>query len=422
MTESQLVKPVATEDDPHSREIVVASEGGPIVKDVELKPLAVRPQLIPAASDAPTDAPAVAASGWRWLFVITVFLPMAAASVYLFAIAAPRFTSSASFIVRSAVQHSQDPLAALTEESASTIARDETNAVNAYLTSRDIVAELAKSNDLRAILGRPGADFLFRYPTFWLPDNNEYLYKRFQWMADAEVDPITNISTIEVNAFSAEDARAIVVAMIGYAEALVNEMNERAYRDGLANADRSVAEARRELNSVEDALQAYRNASGSVDPNMVAQSKLKVIEGLSTQLAHIEAAVAQETKIAPTSPQLAGLRASADSYRKEIEERKLEIAGSAGSEAVKLEQYEKLLLERELAAKALAAAETERNQARQDTERQHLYVQLISRPNLSADFARYPRVSLDLLALLAVCLGVFQLLRLLGGITAEHRA
>jgi hypothetical protein len=47
---------------------------------------------------------------------------------------------------------------------------------------------------------------------------------------------------------------------------------------------------------------------------------------------------------------------------------------------------------------------------------------LISRPNLSADFARYPRVTVDLLVLLAVCLGVFQLLRLLGGITAEHRA
>ncbi len=147
-----------------------------------------------------------------------------------------------------------------------------------------------------------------------------------------------------------------------------------------------------------------------------------MIEGLSTELAHIDATIAQQTAIAPTSPALSGLRAQADSYRKEIEKRKLEIAGSAGSEAVKLELYEKLVLQRDLAAKALAAAEAERSLARQDAERQHLYVQLIGRPNLSADFARYPRVTLDLLALLAVCLGLFQLLRLLGGITAEHRA
>ena len=94
-------------------------------------------------------------------------------------------------------------------------------------------------------------------------------------MADAEVDPITSISTIEVNAFTAEDARAIASAMLGYAEALVNEMNERAYKDGLANADRSVTETQGQLDSAEEALRAFRNETGSVDPNLVAQSKLK---------------------------------------------------------------------------------------------------------------------------------------------------
>ena len=306
--------------------------------------------------------------------------------------------------------------------STSTIARDETNAVNAYLTSRDLVDELVKNNGLRAILDRPDADFLFRYPTFWLPNNNEYLYQRFQWMADAKVDEITSISTIEVNAFTAEDARAIASAMLGYAEALVNQMNERAYKDGLADADRSVTEAQRQFDAVEEALRAFRNETGSVDPNLVAQSKLQVIQGLSTELAEVEATIAQQTVIAPNSPSLSGLRAQAESYRKEIDKRRLEIAGSAGSEAAKLEGYEKLVLQRDLAAKALAVAQAEQTQARQDAERQHLYVQLISRPNLSTDYAKYPRRGLDLLVLLAICFGIFQLLRLLGGITAEHRA
>ncbi len=146
--------------------------------------------------------------------------------------------------------------------SASTIARDETHAVNAYLTSRDLVAALAKNNDLRTILSRPAGDFLFRYPTFWLPNNNEYLYQRFQWMAEANVDPITNISTIEVNAFSAEDARTIVVAMLGYAEALVNQMNERAYNDGLENADQFAAEARKQLDLVEDSAESLSKRVG----------------------------------------------------------------------------------------------------------------------------------------------------------------
>ena len=50
----------------------------------------------------PPVEPAPARIRWRWLFVFTVVLPMAAASVYLLAFAAPRYTSSASFIVRAA--------------------------------------------------------------------------------------------------------------------------------------------------------------------------------------------------------------------------------------------------------------------------------------------------------------------------------
>jgi capsular polysaccharide transport system permease protein len=422
VSQTDLTKSVAIREEP-ARDLAVTTEGGPVVAaEVELKPLAPRPQLLPAVADALTITPAVAAGGWRWLFVFTVVLPMAAAAAYLLAVATPRFNSTASFVVRATVQQSDNPLAALAADSSSSIARDETNAVNAYLTSRDVVDQLVKNNGLRAILDRSGADFLFRYPTFWLPNNNEYLYQRFQWMADAEVDPITSISTIDVNAFTAEDARAIASAMLGYAEALVNQMNERAYKDGVANAEQSVTEAQRQFDGVEQELRAYRNETGSVDPNLVAGSKLKVIEGLSTELAEVEATIAQQTSIAPNTPSLKGLRAQAESYRKEIDKRKLEIAGSVGSEAAKLEGYEKLVLQRELAGKALAVAEAERTQARQDAERQHLYVQLISRPNLSTDFAKYPRATLDLLVLLAICLGIFQVLRLLGGITAEHHA
>ncbi len=416
----ELVSSGAARTESREPAVVAVSEGGPVIAEVRLQPLTAHSPLLPGAAAKPQVASS-GRGGWIWLFVITVLAPMALASTYFFGVAAPRYASTASFIVRSSSPQS-DPLAALSQEGSGTIARDETSAVNAYLLSRDLVDQLARNNDLRAVLGRGGDDFLFRYPTFWLPNNNEYLFQRFQWMASAKVDPVTNISTIEVNAFSAQDAKAIAEAMLASAEALVNQMNQRAYQDDLANADRFVAEARKELDEVEAALKSHRNESGSVDPNLVAQSKLKVIEGLSTELAHVEAQVAQTAAVAPTSPTLAGLRAQADSYRKEIGKRKLEIAGSVGSEAAKLEKYEKLLLQRELAAKALGAAQAQRTQAVEDTQRQHLYVQLISRPNLSADFARYPRVLLDLAVLLVLCLGVFQLLRTLGGITAEHRA
>jgi capsular polysaccharide transport system permease protein len=403
-----------------SKAVAVATEVGPVVAEVELKPLAI-PGLRPLSPTEAIAEPAVGFWGRHRLFIGVVVLPMLIAAVYLIAIAAPRYSSSASFIVKSTAQQSQDPLATIAQQSADTMISDETYAVNAYLTSRDVVDLLAKNNELRAILTRPGADFVFRYPTFWLPDDNEFLYQRFQWMASAYVDPVTTISTIEVNAFAPEDAQTLTRAMIGYAEALVNEMNERAYHDSLAMANYFVAEAQKDVDKIEAELQKFRNLSGSIDPNLVSQSKLKVIEGLSTQLAQFEATIAQQASVAPTSPTLTGLRAQAQSYRAEIEKRKLEIAGTTGSEATKLQTYEQLTLQRDLAAKALQAAAAQRDQARQDAERQHLYIQMITQPNLSRDFAKYPRVTLDLLVLLAICLAMFQLLRKVGQVAAEHR-
>jgi capsular polysaccharide transport system permease protein len=424
LSETRLPATATTESAAgQSRAVAIAAEGGPVVVEVELRPLAVRGELPLSSADAAIAAPAVAFWGRYRLVIGVVVLPMLIASVYLLAIAAPRYSSSASFIVRSTTQtqRAQDPLTALVEQTGATIASDETYAVNAYLTSRDIVDLLAKNNNLRTILSHPGADFLFRYPTFWLPDDKEFLYRRFQWMGRADVDPVTGISTVEVNAFTPEDAQTLTGGMIGYAEALVNRMNDRAYQDSLAMANVFVAEAQKEVDEIEAQLQKFRNLSGSIDPKLVSESKLKVIGGLSTQLAQVEATIAQQAAVTPTSPALSGLRAQAQSYRGEIEKRKLEIAGSVGSEATKLETYEQLTLRRELAAKALAAAAAQRDQARQDAERQHLYIQMITQPNLSSDFARYPRVTLDLFALLAICLAVFQLLRKVGEVAAEHR-
>jgi capsular polysaccharide transport system permease protein len=405
--------------------IVATAQNEPLAIEVELQPLPIRPQL-PTSFDWKGSEPKVRA--WRRLFVATVAVPMVIGTVFLLFIIAPRYSSTASFVVRSTDE--EGPGAGLSNalssmasgaRSSSTIASDETYEVNAYLTSRDIVDLLARSDNLRAILSRPEGDFVFRFPTFWLPDNNEFLYRRFQWMATADVDPSTSISTIEVNAFTPEDAQSLARALLGYAEALVNRINERLYQGQLATAERFMANARNDVDSVEARLEAFRDASGSVDPMVVAQSKLKVIEALSQQLAQAEATIAQQLTLSPTSPQIAALRAQAKSYSEEIQKRELEIAGAAGSEAAKLQTYDQLTLQRDLAAKALADAVAQRDQARHDAERQHLYVQLISQPNLSLDWARYPQATWDLLALLTLSLLVFYVLLKLRDFTAEHQ-
>ena len=426
---AEVVEPPGGDVAPASepRPIVTTPQNEPLPIEVELQPLPIRPQL-PSSFDWEEAEPKAQFSGWRGLFTATVVLPMLIAAVFLLFILAPRYSSTAKFVVRSTEGTSQGAISSLTHNAgsvgqgagSSTIASDESYEVSAYLTSRDVVDLLAKSNNLRAILSRPEADFVFRFPTFWLPDNSEFLYQRFQWMATAKVDDSTSISTIEVNAFTPQDAQALARALLGYAEALVNRINERLYQGQLAAAERFVADAQKDVDVAEANLEAFRNASGSVDPTLVAQSKLKVIEALSQQLAQVEATIAQQLTLSPTAPQIAALRAQAKSYSDEIQKRELEIAGTGGSEAAKLEIYDQLALQRDLAARALTDAVAQRDQAREDAERQHLYIQLIAQPNLSLDWARYPRVTLDLLVVLGVCLMVFYLLLKLRDFALEH--
>jgi capsular polysaccharide transport system permease protein len=461
--------------------LAIATDAGPVVVEIELEALDVRPLLQPTAAKIAAVEPVPGFWKRYRLFIFTVIMPMTIGAVLLLVVATPRYASTASFIVRSigrpdpqtslmltsqllssstsqlnssstqggsstgqlgssSTQLSSSPMQLPTQLSTmmlpamsptlaqnpmstgSAIAPDETFAVNAYLTSRDLVDQLVKNNELREILSRPEGDFLFRYPTFWLPDDAEFLYQRFGWMASAEVDEYTLVSTIEVNAFRPEDALALANAMLEGAEARVNKMNQRSYDDGLVAANRLVAEAQKEVDEASSELQAYRNASGSIDPNAVAQSKLTVIQGLSAQLAQVRATLAQQTALSPRSPTLAPLRAQAQSLHEEIEKRKLEIAGSSRAEADKLERYEQLTTRAQLAATALATAAGQRDQARQDVQLQHFFIQVIDRPKLSRGYARYPRTVLDLLVLLALCLATFYTIRKMYGLTSAYHA
>ena len=401
--------------------VSVAAEMSAVPIEVDLAPLEI-PNEIGLTFDPSLQPYRRGFWARYWLFIVTVAAPMALVAYFLLVVAAPRYNSSASFIIRSSDnQSSQSALSSFAASSGSAAESQDTFAVDAYLQSRDVVSEMAEHNSLRSVLGRPQADFVFRFPTFWLPNDDEYLYRRFQWMVYVNLDPVTSITSIEVNAFTPEDAQAVARALVRSAEALVNRMNDRAYKDLLKSADAFVAELQKRVDGVEDDLKQFRNSSGSIDPSFVSQAKLTVIEGLATQLAQINATIIQQTNTAPTSPRLPALREQAKSYRIQIEKLELEIAGAAGSEATKLETYEQLILRRDLDAKALANAVAQRDLARQDALRQHLYLQLITQPNLSVGYAAYPQSALDLAVLFVICMAIYLSLKKMRGIALEHR-
>ncbi|MGD0635509.1 MAG: hypothetical protein ABSA13_14755 [Beijerinckiaceae bacterium] len=309
----------------------------------------------------------------------------------------------------------------MVQSSGTSRAADETFAVNDYLTSRDVVDLLVANNKLRDILRRPEADIFNRFPNFWSRDNKEQLYRRYKSMVTATIDDTTGISTIEVNAFRAADAQALTAALLGYAEGIVNKLNERAYQDALKTSNHFVDLALADVKAAESELSAFRNNSGMVDPNHESDSTLRIIESLSIELARVQATMSQQAALTPNSPKAAASREQVRSLEDEILRRKLQIAGTNASAANQLGKFEELVLKRELAAKSLENAVLSRDKARQNVEQQHMYVQTITQPNLP-DTARYPRTMLDLLGVGAISLLIFLVLRGFRDVALEHKA
>ena len=361
--------------------------------------------------------------GRHLLFIVTVVLPLLCAGVYLFAVATSRFVSESTFIIRSTNGGGGElgGLASMVQTTGATRAVDETYAVNDYLVSRDVLDLLVANDNLLGVLSRPGADPINRFPTFWQPNTKEQLYQRFKSMVSATVDDGTGISTLAVDAFSPEDAKAILTALLGYAEAQVNKLNERAYHDALNAAGRFVDIAMGEMRQTEDDLNAYREKSGMVDPHVEADATLKTIQTLAVELARIRASISQQTTLAPSGPQMEALRGEAEAYETEIAKLKTEVAGTDSSFAAKMPKFEELALRREIAAKSLENSVGSLNKAREDIARQHLYVQIITKPN-APDVAKYPRKILDMAAILAIALMSFVVLRAFTDSAREHRA
>lgn len=390
----------------------------PQIVEIELRPLKSSGELVPTdgLATAPRHESFVRRNA---LALVTFFLPVACAAIYLFLIASDRYVAEAKFLVRSASSTGLESVSSMVGSRGMSRATDETFAVNEYIMSRDAMNLLLKEKKLGAVLARPEADFINRFPNFHSRNNQEEMYRVFKRMVSAYIDGGTGISNLEVVAFRAEDARDIAAALLGYAEDLINRLNDRAHQDAVGYANTIVERAQKQVSAVQARLTEFRNSSGMVDTPRESAAALDAIARLSQEVAQIEASIAQQQALTPSSPSISTMREKAQSYRDEINREKLLVVGRDSSMATKLGGFEQLVLEREIAAKALVSAENNRDRVRQEAEQQHLYLQVIVAPN-TPDQAKYPRRLLYFFASVLASFAVYLICRTFIESAMEH--
>lgn len=350
------------------------------------------------------------------LFLLVVGLPLLAASLFLGFVAADRYTSQTSFVIR------EGGVSGGGAAAAGGIARndDSAHAVVAYVRSRAAAADLSARLDLRAILSRPEGDILTRYPRLWADDSAESLHHHLQDVVDISLDTRSGIATLSVLGYRPQDAQALAEALLGEAEKLVNAMNARASEDAVAFARELVAESEGRMRDVQASLSRFRNSESMLDPGAQSAAQLALMTELTRSATALDTEIAQLRSSAALNPRLRSLEERRAALASQVEAIRGELAGSSGSLAPRLSRYELLDLDRELAVRALTASYRALEEARQEASASRLYLQRISAPSLG-DRPSHPRSALILALVAALALALYAAARLLVRSTMEHR-
>ncbi|MBS1070998.1 capsule biosynthesis protein [Gluconobacter cerinus] len=353
------------------------------------------------------------------VFVPLVLAPTILTAIYYAVFATPQYMSEAQFVVRGQTAQSGGTLAGLLEGGGSG-ATEDTYAVQDYVMSRDAAAFLIKTENLRAVFDVPKADALARFPNFYTGTTFEHFFSYYQKHIIAELDTTTGLSTLRVTTFAPADSQRVAGALIKAAEQLVNEMNARQRANTIAASVREQQLTEERLVEVNTKIASYRNQIAMLDPNKQSAPILKDIASLQTMLMTIRVELAQLEHSSPGSPLIPVYERRIAAIKSEVSHAETNVTGSDTSLVPKISGYEDLIFQRTLLEHQVTAAATAVETAKMQADRQLLYLDEVTRPNLP-DYAAYPRGVANTAIVFATAFGLYLMAMLLVSGAREHK-
>ncbi|WP_175006071.1 hypothetical protein [Burkholderia lata] len=354
------------------------------------------------------------------LFAATVILPTAIATLYFGLIASDVYVSESRFVVRSASRQAQTSMvSALLQGTTFGKAQDDTYSVIDYVQSRDALRELNQQSYIANAYSQHG-DFVSRFHG-WLDNSFEALWKYYgQHIVSVDFDSTSAITTLQVRAYTAQDATKINSTLLDISERLVNRMNERAAADTVQFAQGQVDLATTKAKDAAAAMASYRNSHTVFDPDKQSALQLQQVTLLQNQMLAARTQLLQLLAISPQNPQIPVLKTNIAALESQIKDATSNVAGGKGSLSDKAAVYARLQLDSQFADKQLGSAMTALDNARAEAQRKQLYLERLVQPNtpdVAIEPKRLKRI-FEVFALGMVVWGVLSLL--LAGVREHH--
>lgn len=334
--------------------------------------------------------------GSRLLFLVTAIVPTTLSALYYGLFASDVYISESRYVVRAADQTEIPSLGAMIKGGGVAAAgADNAGVVSEYVLSRDALSAVQATLDMKGAYSGDYADKpvdpLSRFPGFLEDDNMESFFEHYKKHVSVSVDPVSAASTLTVRAYDPETAHSINESILQSAEGVVNGMNQRMREDLVESARREVKAAEDRVRTAEAELSQFRASRRVVHPEQEALLQIQRTDRLRETLLEAQTRLDQVIATAPESPQIPVLRRQVASINAEISKTADRIGGSNGASlVVNSAQFQRLSIERELAAKQLAMAMDRLESAQNEAARKQIYLERIAGPSLP-DGALEPR-------------------------------
>jgi capsular polysaccharide transport system permease protein len=319
-------------------------------------------------------------------FILVVLLPTAIVAVYEFAVAADQYVAEFRMTLRAADPPRIEAVALFAGGTAQTSAASESQIVTQFIASRAIVDELDPKLDLRRMFSLPKTDWWARLP---LPASIEELVYYWQNQVDPFYDTTTGTIIVRARAFAPADALALAQGVVDASEKLINDLSARARRDALGYAETEVASSEARLTKALSAIRQFRDREGMIDPGKAADANATLATKLRDDLLKANSQLAtQKALVREDTPVIRVLKARIHAL--ETEQRNLArettsnptTPSSAPALSQELGSYEALDAERKFAEAAYQHALEGLDRARDNADRQHVYVESFVPPSL----------------------------------------
>jgi capsular polysaccharide transport system permease protein len=336
--------------------------------------------------------------------ILFVLLPSFAATAYYTLIAAPQYAVEVRFAVRGidSAGAGSELLGMFTGVAAPGSTLTDAYIVLDYIHSKEILLRLSEIMDIQKPFLHGNADFIsaFRSPGAPVEEFLEY----WKTMVRTSLDSASRIVTVEVRAFTPDDALKIAKSIELLSERLVNGLSERARKDAVLSASQEVTRMENRLRRSSEAMRVFREKHQDIDPSQTAQANLQRLSTIQTQINEARARlVTQRSYMAKDAPPVLHtinqIKALEEQLKVERERLGTGVGGTPANASTLsgvVDDYQALLLEQEFAQKAYVSALSSLERARISADQQQRYLGTFVPPRRPQS-AIYPRRAVSIL-------------------------